>query len=56
VLAQGSQGEAEQARRAQRVGMVLAQRAAKAGEGVGLEAAGLLVLAQGSQGEAESAG
>ena len=56
VLAQGSEGEAEDAGRAQCVGVVLAQDSAAAGEGVVLELAGLLVLAQGSQGEAEEAG
>ena len=36
--------------------MIVAQHPAEAGEGVGLELAGLLVLAQGCQGEAEQAG
>ena len=36
--------------------MVVAPHAAEAGEGVGLEVAGVLVLVQGSQGEAEQAG
>ena len=56
VLAQGSQGEAEEAGRAQCVGVVLAEDAAAAGEGVALKLSGLLVLAQRSQGEAEEAG
>jgi len=56
VFAQRSQGEAEEAGRAQRFGVVLAPDAAAAGEGVALELAGLLVFAQRSQGEAEEAG
>ena len=56
VLAQRSQGEAEEAGCAQCVGVVLAQDSAAAGEGVVLELPGLLVLAQRSQGEAEEAG
>ena len=56
VLAQRSQGEAEEAGCAQCDGVVLAEDSAAAGEGVVLELPGLLVLAQRSQGEAEEAG
>jgi hypothetical protein len=46
VFAQRSQGEPEEAGRAQRFGVVLAPDAAAAGEGLALELTGLLVLAQ----------
>ena len=51
-----SQGEAEEAGRAQRFGVVLAEDSAAAGEGVVLELPGLLILAQRPQDQAEEAG
>ena len=56
VLAQRSQGEAEEAGCAQCFWVVLALDSAAAGEGVVLKLAGLLMLAKRSQGEAEEAG
>ena len=50
VLAQGSQGEAEEAGFAQCFVVVLAEDSAETGEGVVLELTCLLVLAKGSKG------
>ena len=50
VLAQGSQGEAEEAGCAQCFGVVLAEDSAAAGDGVALELAGLLVARPASTG------